>query len=161
VTGLEELYRQQAEPCGRLAFLLTSDSEQAQELVQEAFVRLMARWRHIKDPLALRSYLRRTITNLAIKGYRKKSTERAYLRQWGRPAAPLMTQPDIETRHQLMHALKLLPLRQRAVVVLRYYEDLPEKDIAEILRCPLGTVKSSLSRALGSMRVQLEGAQDE
>jgi RNA polymerase sigma factor (sigma-70 family) len=70
--------------------------------------------------------------------------------------------PDVETRHELMDMLRALPARQRAVVVLRYYEDLPEKDIAAALHCPVGTVKSSLSRALETLRVTIaEGAGDE
>jgi RNA polymerase sigma-70 factor (sigma-E family) len=158
---LDELYRQEAEYFGRVAFLLTDNTEQAEELVQEAFTRVTGRWRYVRDPLALRSYLRRTIVNLAIKGYRKRDSERAYVRRWGHTHERLATQPDIETRHQLLDVLRSLPARQRAVVVLRYYEDLPEKEIAEVLRCPLGTVKSSLSRALEAMKVNLEGEPDE
>jgi RNA polymerase sigma-70 factor (sigma-E family) len=144
-----------------LAFLLTDDADVAQELVQEAFARVMSRWPRIRDPLALKGYLRRTIVNLAIKGYRKRESERAYLRRWRVADVLHASLPDIETRAQLIEALRSLPPRQRAVVVLRYYEDLTEKDIALALGCPIGTVKSSLSRALTAMKVRLEEVADE
>jgi RNA polymerase sigma-70 factor (sigma-E family) len=158
---IDEVYRQQADYFGRVAFLLTGDAEQAQDLVHEAFARVLGRRRHVRDALALRGYLRRTIVNLAIKGYRKRDNERAYLRRWGHTDQRLASLPDVETRQQLIDALKVLPGRQRAVVVLRYYEDLPERDIAAVLGCPIGTVKSSLSRALVAMKVELEGDHDE
>ena len=160
---LDQAYREQAEYFGRIAFLLTGSSEQAEDLVQEAFARLTARVHQLRDPLALRGYLRTSILNLAMNGYRRRDSERAYLRRWGHThhretAAP----PDVEARHDLMDVLRSLPVRQRAVIVLRYYEDLPEKEIAAVLRCPVGTVKSSLSRALETLRVTIaKGDSDE
>jgi RNA polymerase sigma-70 factor (sigma-E family) len=161
-TPIAELYRQHVDYFGKVAYLLTGDSERAEDLVQEAFARLAARLGHIRDPLAVRAYLRKTIVNLAINDCRRRDSERAYLRRWGHTHAQAATQPDIETRHHLVAALRALPARQRAVVVLRYYEDLSEKEIAATLGCPIGTVKSSLSRALQTMRVDLEeGEGDE
>ena len=160
--AVEELYRRQAEYFGRVAFLLTSNTEQAEDLVQEAFARLAGHQSSVRDPLALRAYLRRTIVNLAIKGYRRRATERGFLRRWGHEYDQPSMQPDIEMRQHLVDVLRSLPARQRAIVVLRYYEDLAEKEIAEALQCPLGTVKSSLSRALATMRISLqEGDRDE
>jgi RNA polymerase sigma factor (sigma-70 family) len=104
----------------------------------------------------LRAYLRRTLVNLAINDSRRTGSERAYLRKWT-PAEPRAAdQPDIETRHHLIAELRSLPPRQRAVVVLRYYEDMPEREIAATLGWPVGTVKSSLSRALSALRISME-----
>jgi RNA polymerase sigma-70 factor (sigma-E family) len=158
---IHRLYRDQAIRCGRLAFLLTEDNDQAQELVQEAFTRLVARWRSIKDPVAIEAYLRRTVVNLAQKSWRKRNSERAFVRAPWRAHDVVMTLPDVETREQLRVALRALPFRQRAVIVLRYYEDLSERDIADALGCARGTVKSSLSRGLDALRIRLEGEQDE
>jgi RNA polymerase sigma-70 factor (sigma-E family) len=153
---VERLYREQALRCGRLAYLLTGDDQRAQELVQEAFAHLMRRWRAIENPNSLEAYLRRSVVNLARKDWRKRAHEVDYLRR--RAWEPLVTdsQPDIETRDQLRRALAQLTFRQRAAVVLKYYEDLSERDIAALLGCATGTVKSSLSRALTALRVRLE-----
>lgn len=160
--AIQALYREQAQRLGRLAFLLTGDSEQAQDLVQEAFTRLFSRWRAVKNANALESYLRRTIVNLAHKTWRKSSNERSYLqRGQSRELDVSAGQPDLETREQLRQLLEALPFRQQAAIVLRYYEDLPEQEIAKALGCPLGTVKSSLSRGLQAMKIQLEDDPDE
>ena len=159
--AIQRLYREQATRCGRLAYLLTEDNDQAQELVQEAFTRLIARWRSIKDPVAIEAYLRRTVVNLAQKRWRKSATERAFLRAPWRSQDVAVNPPDVETREQLRDALRALPFRQRAVIVLRYYEDLTEIDIADALGCARGTVKSSLSRGLDALRIRLEGEEDE
>ena len=158
---VQRLYREQAIRSGRLAYLLTEDNDQAQELVQEAFTRLLARWRSIKDPIAIEAYLRRTVVNLAQKSWRKRTSERAFLRGPWRSQDVVVAPPDVETREQLHDALEALPFRQRAVIVLRYYEDLSERDIADALGCARGTVKSSLSRGLHALRIRLEGEQDE
>jgi RNA polymerase sigma-70 factor (sigma-E family) len=159
---LDQAYRDQAEYFGRVAFLLTGSSEQAEDLVQEAFARVIARVHEVKDPRALRGYLRTSVTNLAINGYRKRDHERAYLRRWGHThQRQASVPPDVETRHDLMDVLRSLPMRQRAVIVLRYYEDLPEKEIAALLRCPVGSVKSSLSRALDTLRINISGGDSD
>jgi RNA polymerase sigma-70 factor (sigma-E family) len=157
---IDVVYRRQAERCGRLAFLLVRDDELAQDLVQEAFVRLMRKWRTIRNPIAVEAYLQRIVVNLARKSWRRRTTERRYL-EGPRSHDVEVEQPDVETRDQLRIALSELPFRQRAAIVLRYYEDLSEAEIARLLGCPKGTVKSSLSRGLVSMRVRLEGEDDE
>lgn len=163
VSTIGDLYLRHAEYFGRLAFLLTDSSELAQDIVQEAFARLAGRVRHIRDPLAMRAYVRTTIVNLALNHYRARESERTYLRRWGHTHAESFAPvADVESRHDLVEALRSLSPRQRAVVVLRYYGDLPEAEIADALHCPIGTVKSTLSRALSAMRVTLkEGESDE
>jgi RNA polymerase sigma-70 factor (sigma-E family) len=155
---IENLYRAEAQRFGRVAFLLTGNTEQAQDLVQEAFARMFHRWRSIKDPSALESYLRRTIVNLAQKAWRKRVHEQNYIQSHrSRDEDFVVAHPDLETKEQLFESLRRLPSRQQAAIVLRYYEDLPEREIAKVLDCPVGTVKSSLARGLRAMKIQLEG----
>jgi RNA polymerase sigma factor (sigma-70 family) len=68
----------------------------------------------------------------------------------------VVVQPDLETKEHLLELLRKLPFRQQAAIVLRYYEDLSEHDIARALGCASGTVKSALSRGLASMKIDLE-----
>jgi RNA polymerase sigma-70 factor (sigma-E family) len=162
LSDIQVLYREEAHRCGRLAFLLTGDNELAQELVQEAFVRLMSRWSAIRDRNAIRSYLHRSVVNLAQKSWRKRTNERAYLeRHAAREQTVAAPPPDFETRHELQELLRKLPFRQQAAIVLRYYEDLPEREIAGLLGCAVGTVKSALARGLDAMKIELEGDSHE
>jgi RNA polymerase sigma-70 factor (sigma-E family) len=155
-SAIAELYLHHAEYFGRVAFLLTDSNEQAQDIVQDAFARLAGRFHRIRDPMAMRAYVRKTIVNLAINHYRKRETERSYLRSSATMPAPAAYEVDVESRRDIIQALRSLTPRQRAAVVLRYYEDLPEAEIAQLLHCPLGTVKSTLSRALSALRITLD-----
>jgi DNA-directed RNA polymerase specialized sigma24 family protein len=129
--GLAELYQRHAPAAGRLAYLLTGSHEQAEDLVQEAFVRVVGRFGHLRVPDAFPAYLRRTIENLHRSGLRRRRLERA-LRgaRGGRPVEPVAP-PDVGTREALWRALRTLPPRKRALVVRRYYEDLSEADTAD------------------------------
>lgn len=150
------LYRLHAPKAGRLAYLLTGDAHLAEDLAQEAFVRLIGRLRGIRDEEAVAAYLRQSIVNLARKHWRKRESERAYLRREGpQLAAVAGTVPDLPARDELWEALGGLSYRQRAAIVLRFYEDLSEKQTARVLGCAVGTVKSSVSRGLRQMREEL------
>jgi RNA polymerase sigma-70 factor (sigma-E family) len=142
-----DLYMQHGPEATKLAFLLTGDAQTAQDLVQEAFVRLLGRFRHLRSREAFGAYLRRAVVNLAKNHWRKRAVERRF-QETRRTTA---YQPDpgerIATQVDLWEAISGLPFRQRAAVVFRYYLDMPERDIAEYLLCPVGTVKSLLSRA--------------
>jgi RNA polymerase sigma factor (sigma-70 family) len=90
--------------------------------------------------------------------FRHRKVERAYLERAGRaPASPGITAPDLGDRDALWDALARLPQRQRAALVLRYYEDLSERQIADVLQAPVGTVKSLLSRGLNTLRNEIGG----
>ena len=140
----------------RLAFLLTGDRALAEDLVQDAFARLIGRLRHLRDPNAFGAYLRRTIVNLATSHFRHRRVERAYLERVATaPAAGASTNDDLD---EAMHAVLLrLPERQRAAIVLRFYEDLSDVQTAEILRCSPGTVRSLVTRGMKTLRQALEG----
>jgi len=155
---LGELYLRYADDAVRLAYLLTGDRPLAEDLVQDAFVRLAGRLAHLRDEGAFEAYLRRTVVNLSRSYFRHRKVERAYLERTGRaPAERSAAMPDLGDRDALWAALARLPQRQRAALVLRYYEDLSERQIADVLRAPVGTVKSLLSRGLRTLRDEIGG----
>lgn len=152
---LADLYARHAPAAGRFAYLLTADHSQAEDLVQEAFVRIVGRFGHLRVPDAFDAYLRRTIVNLHVSRLRRLRVERAYLeRERGRSSAADPT-PDVAVREELWRALRRLPARQRAAVVLRYCEDLSERDAADALRCSVAAVKSLVARAMQTLRDEI------
>lgn len=151
--ALDDLYREHAPAALRLALLLTGDRPLAEDLVHDAFVRVAGRLRTIRDPNAFDSYLQRTVVNLARSHFRHQRVVRRHVEREGhRRIAPPVELPDVATRDALWGALDHLSPRQRAAVVLRFYRDLPEREIAAVLGCRPGTVKSLLSRALTTLR---------
>lgn len=155
-SGLGDLYVRHAPEGIGLAFLLTGDRALAEDLVQEAFARLVGRLGHLREPQAFGAYLRRTIVNLVTSYFRHRRVERAYLeRVAGR--REVQTNPNSELDERMHEALLGLPKRQRAAIVLRFYEDLSDVQTAEILRCSAGTVRSLVSRGMQTLRSELEG----
>jgi RNA polymerase sigma-70 factor (sigma-E family) len=140
----------------RLAYLLTGDRAVAEDLVQEAFVRFVGRLRSLRDPDAFEPYLRRTIVNLSKNHFRRRAVERAFLEREGPRTQDVSTDPDITTHDSLRSALLRLPLRQRTALVLRYFEDLPDATIAELLGCRQATVRSLVARGLKALRTTPE-----
>jgi RNA polymerase sigma-70 factor (sigma-E family) len=144
----------------RTGYLMTWDLGEAENLVQETLLRAAMRWPTIRGMDYPRAYVRRILVNLAVdSSHQRSSRSRAEL--YSGDGDPLVHVADrdgeaqvlqIETRSDLLALLALLPLRQRAVIVLRYFEDLSEADIATQLGWPLGTVKSTASRALEAMQ---------
>lgn len=158
--GLDALYRAHAAEALRLAYLLTGDRTLAEDLVQDAFVRVLGRFHDLRNRDAFWWYLRRTIVNLSTSYFRRRGVERAWLaRQRPDEAAPAAI--DLGERDRLRAALMKLRPEQRAAVVLRFYEDLSEADTAEALGVPLGTVKSTVSRGLERLRNELPGNEGE
>lgn len=151
---LADLYVRHVPAANRLAFLLTGDRAAAEDLVHDAFVRCVGRFGHLRAHEAFEAYLRRTIVNLHASGLRRLRVERAFLAKAkgdaGRATATPM--PDVATREDLWGRLRTLPPRQRAVLVLRYYEDLSERETADALRCSVAAVKSLTARATAALR---------
>jgi RNA polymerase sigma-70 factor (sigma-E family) len=155
---LDELYRAFAPDAVRLAYLLTGDAGLAEDLAQDAFVRVLGRFRDLRNPDSFWWYLRKTVVNLSRSHFRRRRIERAFLeseRRQREPDAPF----DPDERRATQQALLQLRPGQRAAVVLRYYEDLTESQTAEVLGWPVGTVKSTVSRAMDRLRKEL--ASDE
>jgi RNA polymerase sigma-70 factor (sigma-E family) len=151
---LEELYVRHAPAAVGMAYLLTGNREAAEDLVQEAFIRAAGRFQHLRDAEAFPSYLRRTVVNLHLSRLRRIRVERSYLaRQQGAPVGSSM--PDITGRADVWAGVQRLPARQRAAIVLRYYEDLSERESAEVLRCSMSAMKSLVTRAMRTLRDQM------
>jgi RNA polymerase sigma-70 factor (sigma-E family) len=149
--GLEELYVRNAPAALRLAYFLTGDRDQAEDLVQEAFVRVAGRFLHFRVPDNLPGYLRRTIVNLFTSQLRRRRLERKWLhRQASEDTSRWPTDPA--TRDDLWSALELLPERQRVAIVLRYYEDLSEREAADVLGCSMGALNQLVVRAMSTLR---------
>jgi RNA polymerase sigma-70 factor (sigma-E family) len=150
----EEFLRDQLPSLVRFAGVLTADTHLAQDLTQDALVRAHARWSRIGWMDRPDLYLRRMITNGFL------SWRRASVRST-RPVADTdrlstATSPDpavqLVDRDQVVGLLAMLPRRQRAVLVLRFYEGRTDGEIAAILGCAAGTVRSHVSRALAELR---------
>jgi RNA polymerase sigma-70 factor (sigma-E family) len=154
---LEVLYLRHGPEALKLAYLLTGDKEIAQDIAQEAFVRVARRLTGLRNADAFRWYLRRTVVNMANSYLRRLRVERAYIKRLvGSGAAGGITLPDVVTREMVRDAIEALPARQRAVVVLKYYQDLTDSQIAAVLGWPVGSVKSALHRAVAALRRRLE-----
>jgi len=146
----------------RLAYLLTGDRGLAEDLVQDAFVKVLGRFHDLRNRDAFWWYLRRTIVNLSTSHFRRRRVERAWLARQ-RPEETAPAPDDLGERDRLREALMRLRPEQRAAIVLRFYEDLSEADTAEALGIPRGTVKSTVSRAIERLRRELpeREAEDE
>lgn len=144
VESFVELYRSQREPMVRLAFLLTCGDSAAEEVVHDAFIALHRRWDRVDNPKA---YLRVTVVNSC----RSRQRRQLLLKKVQPRPTFAFDEPD-----ELTDAIRQLPERQRAAIVLRYYEDLPEDQIAELLGCRIPAVKSLLHRALTTLREVIE-----
>jgi RNA polymerase sigma-70 factor (sigma-E family) len=139
------------------AYLITWDAAEAEDLVQECLFKLARRWPRVQRMEQPRAYARRILLNLALDGARGRARRRSELEvvlaTEDEPAHDLLA--GLETRAELLDALAGLTARQRAVLVLRYFNDLTEAQTAEALGCSPGTVKSNASRGLARLREAL------
>jgi RNA polymerase sigma-70 factor (sigma-E family) len=148
-----ELYATHAPDAARLAYLLTGNKQMAEDVVQDAFVKILGRFRDLGGIESFRAYLRKTVINVARGHFRRLRVERNWQQhQRGWLDDVVTKQPDIETRDEMWSQLQSLPYRQRAAVVLRFYEDLSEAETADVLGCSPGAVKSLTSRAMSALR---------
>jgi RNA polymerase sigma-70 factor (sigma-E family) len=135
----------------RTAYLLTHDWALAEDLVQTALARAWEAWHRIEgDP---EPYVRRIIVNSYASWWRRRWTGELPTEVLPERAHPGDAHGGVDERDRLWRALRQLPRRQRAVLVLRYFEDMSEAEIADALGCSLGTVKSQASRALAKLRL--------
>jgi RNA polymerase sigma-70 factor (sigma-E family) len=156
---LADLYIRHVPSANRLAFLLTGDRSHTEDLVHDAFVRCVGRFGHLRAHEAFDAYLRRTIVNLHTSRLRRVRVEREFLsKEAGRVERTSMSDaPDVAAREDMWRRLQTLPPRQRSVLVLRYYEDLSERETAEALRCSVAAVKSLTARATAALREGIRG----
>ncbi|MBM7520237.1 SigE family RNA polymerase sigma factor [Nocardioides nitrophenolicus] len=131
----------------RLGRALAGDEQRGADLVQDALERALPRWRRLDDPEA---FVRRAMVNRSISVWRKLRRERPLPER-----DPGSVTTDRPHDHDLYAAVRRLPPRQRAVIALRFYEDLTEAQTADVLGCSVGTVKSQAHRALAVLRAEL------
>lgn len=135
----------------RNAVLITGDRADAEDLLQAALAKTYLAWDRIQDRAAIDGYVRRAMVNTQISWWRRRKLEIYPTDELpDRPVADHTGRSEL--RDALGRALGRLPDRQRITVMLRYYEDMPETEIAEILGVSIGTVKSSVSRAMAKLR---------
>lgn len=155
--AIAELFDRHYAPMCRLAYVILGDAAMAEEIVMEALLKTFTGWNRLRDTDRVDAYLRRAVVNLCRSKIRRKVIERrvnATIHHRDERKAPDWDPERHETSRLVWRAVVGLPERQRACVVLRYFEDLPEAEIAEVLDCSVGTVKSQLSKA----RAKLQGA---
>ena len=138
----------------RLAYVVVGDHQLAQDLLQEALVKAYVAWPRLRDGSKAEAYVRRTMVTTAISWRRRRSFHER----------PIDTFPDhnqadpsdrLTTHDVVWEQICGLPARQRAALVLRYYEDLSEAETAELMGCSVGTVKSQVATALGKLRERM------
>ena len=157
ISTVRDLYERHYVRLVRLAVLLVGDVGRAEEIVQDAFVDLVARWRTIRDPGAAVFYLRRCVAN----GARSHLRHRGVVKRHPIRQPPDMSSAETEAMVQIEHErvlsmLSQLPGRQREVLVLRYYGQLSEAEIADTLGISRGAVKSHSFRGLRSLLTAME-----
>lgn len=142
----------------RLAVFLTDDRGLAEDLVQDAFAGLQRRWNSVREPAAAIGYLRVSIVNAARSSRHRQGLARRHLRGVEPETTPSADYALLlnEEHQAVIHALRRLPRRQREVLVLRYWSELSEADIAATLGISRGTVKSSAARGLDALQRRLE-----
>ena len=142
---LTALYRSQRDRLRRVAYLMTGNAAVAEEIVHDAFLRVHGRWDTIDTPGA---YLRRTVVNLCL-AWRERS---ALARERTPRSDGWVDPPELDETWAL---LARLTREQRVALVLRYYEDLPDEDIARIMGCRPATVRTRIHRALKALRKEM------
>jgi RNA polymerase sigma-70 factor (sigma-E family) len=159
----ERFVTERTDPLLRTAFLMAWDLPEAEDLVQETLLRVARSWHRIRGMDHPGAYARRILVNLAIDGRQRRGQRSRELDPAGTRelAGHADTRAErqiaaVDTQAELLAAMAVLPVRQRAVIVLRYWEDLPEAEVAAILGCSPGTVKSTASRGLARLRAALQ-----
>src|ERR1700722_19437403 len=160
----ERFVGESAEPLLRSAYLITWDFAEAEDLVQECLFKVARRWPRVKKMERPVAYARTVLVHLAIDERKRRSQRRSEL---GPEATGLLEAHHddgamsilgrVETSTDLLGVLRELPPRQRAALVLRYFDDLSEAEVAAVMGCSVGTVKSTTSRALRRLRLEVEG----
>ena len=156
--GFAEFVRAQTQGLLRTAYLLTGNGHAAEELVQDTLVRLYRKWGLVQAAEQPVAYVRRALTNTYLNERRRASSREIRLEVVPDRVDLVDAAARIADRDELWPMLRALPARQRAAIVLRYYSDLADADIADALDCRVGTVRSLISRGLATMRESSDGA---
>ena len=139
----------------RTAYLLTGDQRAAEDLLQDALLRVWSRWSRVRAAEHPLAYARRVLVTTSVSRWRASRSRTAGERLVAEPPETSTRDDQPDRDDELWQAVLSLPPRQRAVMVLAYYEDLTDADTADVLGCTVGTVKSQRAKALRSLRVRL------
>ncbi|MFB9250149.1 SigE family RNA polymerase sigma factor [Sphaerisporangium melleum] len=158
MSGKDEEFREYVVARGpallRMAYQLTGQPADAEDLLQAALAKTYLAWERINDRAALDGYVRRAMVNINISWWRRRKLEEYPSEEL--PETPVGDGPTPGQVHELLEdAINRLPARQRAAIMLRYYEDMTEPEIAQALGVSIGTVKSTVSRAMAKLRGDL------
>jgi RNA polymerase sigma-70 factor (sigma-E family) len=154
--GVTALFRAHAGGLRRLARLLVDDEATAEDVVQDAFLRLHRRWFRLREPDKALAYLRTSVLNGARSRLRRRRTERGYRPTHEDQPSAERTVVAADDQRAVVEGLAGLPRRQREVLVLRYYLDLSEAEIAGALGISRGSVKSHASRGIAALAIRME-----
>jgi RNA polymerase sigma-70 factor (sigma-E family) len=136
----------------RTAYLLTGSAAGAEELVQDTLVRLYPNWAKVQAADVPIAYVRRSVANAFVNQWRRPSSRELAFEFLPEHDDQFDATAQLADRSELSQLLRELPDRQRAALVLRFFHDLPDGEIAEALQCRVGTVRSLISRGLTTMR---------
>ncbi|MEV0382786.1 SigE family RNA polymerase sigma factor [Nonomuraea sp. NPDC050643] len=148
IVEFEDFVRARGSALLRYGYVLTGNADDAADLVQESLLRLNDSWRRVRDKDNPEAYVRTIMARQHISWWRRRRREHLT------DDVPEGSYTDHHTFGELWKELATLPRRQRVVLVLRYYEDLPDQEIADILGITRGTVRSQAFRALNTLRVK-------
>lgn len=154
VSGFEEFVVTRSSALQRFAYLVTGSHEEARDAVQEALIGLYPRWERVADKAE--AYARRSILNANVSRWRKFGREVLPVEPVASPPDPSNPFAAVEDRDQAARLFATLPVRQRAVVVMRFYEQLSYAEIADALGVAESTARSLVHRALGALRAILQ-----
>jgi RNA polymerase sigma-70 factor (sigma-E family) len=160
VTAFSEFVEARSSSLFRTAYLMVGDHQLAQDLLQEALVKTLIAWPRLRDRANVDAYTRRIVVTTSISWRRRRSFHE-------RPTGtvPERIDPDpveaVVTHDAVIAALLTVPPRQRAAIVLRYYQDLTEAQTAEVMGCSVGAVKSQVAAGLKRLREELGRSFDE
>ena len=158
------LYEAEFHGMARLGYLLCGNTQQADDLAHDAFVKLYEHWDRVNDPAKRRAYLRTILVNLAHSAHRRDSTVRRHA------GAPLLAEGGATTsaedeamcrsaRPEVLAALGALSVRQRTAVVLRHWLGMTEGEIADSMSCSVGSVRTHINRGHQNLALRLGGTQ--
>jgi RNA polymerase sigma-70 factor (sigma-E family) len=159
----DQFVAETAEPLLRSALLITWDFAEAEDLVQECLYRVARRWPRVRRMVHRTAYARTVLVHLALDEGKHRSRRRSELDSSA--GIYLETHEDdaavrvigrVEASADLLRVIGKLPPRQRVALVLRYFEDLSEAEVADVMGCSIGTVKSTTSRGLDRLREEME-----
>lgn len=154
---LEDMYRAHRQAGMRLSYVLTGERAAAEDLFHDAFLKASWHVGNLRDPAAFGSYLRRTIINQQSSRRRRRRLERECLQKAAVDVPSEASQPDVALHEDLWQLLLGLPPRWRAVLYLRFYEDLSEGDTADVLACSRQAVRALTHRAISALRIDYRG----